>query len=95
MNEGIFDIRQAGKLDSSARIKELKPLKLLKDIAGIVAGYTCVDFGSGTGTFALPMAELVGVKGKLYAIDNSDTKLSHIKSKTPHPHLILTNSDVV
>ncbi len=94
MNEGIFDIRQAHKLDSPARIKELKPINLLKEVAGIGDGYTCVDFGSGTGMFALPMAELVGAKGKVYAIDNSDTMLSHIRAKKPPLNLMLINSDV-
>ena len=55
MGEGIFDIKQAKKLDNPDRINELKPLNLLRDLAGITNGYTCIDFGSGTGTFALPM----------------------------------------
>ncbi|MFC1916944.1 class I SAM-dependent methyltransferase [Chloroflexota bacterium] len=94
MSEGIFDTKQAYKLDNPGRIKELKPLELLRDIAAITTGYTCIDFGSGTGTFALPMADLVGDEGKIYAIDNSVEMLAHIKAKNPPPNLILLNSDV-
>jgi len=94
MSEGIFDIKQANKLDNRDRIKELKPLELLRDIAGIKTGYTCVDFGSGTGTFALPMTELVGDEGKVFAIDNSDLMFTHIRAKNPPSNLILINSDV-
>lgn len=94
MGEGIFDIKQAKKLDNPDRIKELKPLNLLRDVAGITKGYICIDFGSGTGTFALPMAELVGDEGTVYSIDNSVTMLSYIRAKNPPPNLILINSDV-
>ena len=44
--------------------------------------------------FALPMAELVGSKGRVYAVDNSEQMLTHIKSKNPPANLILINSDV-
>lgn len=94
MEDRVFDVRRADKLDKPERIKALRPLELLKDVAGIKAGYTCVDFGSGTGTFALPMAKLVGDKGVVYAIDSSDVMLGHIKAKNPPPNLILVNSDV-
>ncbi|MFC1944513.1 class I SAM-dependent methyltransferase [Chloroflexota bacterium] len=94
MSEGIFDTRQANKLDNPSRIEELKPLELLRDIAGISTGYTCADFGSGTGIFALPMTELVGDEGKVYAIDNSDVMHSHLRAKNPPPNLRIINSDV-
>ena len=94
MSEGIFDSRQASKLDNPGRIKELKPVELLRDVVVITMGYTCIDFGSGTGTFALPMVELVGGEGKVYAIDNSDVMLSHIRAKNPPPNIILINREV-
>ncbi|MFC2032419.1 class I SAM-dependent methyltransferase [Chloroflexota bacterium] len=94
MAEGIFGIKQAHKLDTPGRIIELKPRELLEDIAGITKGMISVDFGSGTGVFALPMADLVGNKGKVYAVDNSVEMLAHIKAKNPPPNLILLHSDV-
>ncbi|MFC1909394.1 class I SAM-dependent methyltransferase [Chloroflexota bacterium] len=94
MNEGIFGNRQTHKLDSSYRIEELKPLKLLKEVVGVTTGYACIDFGSGPGIFALPLAELVGNEGKVYAIDNSDAMLSYMRVNKPPPNLILINNDV-
>ena len=44
--------------------------------------------------FALPMAELVGSKGKVYAVDNSADMLGYIKAKNPPPNLVLVNNDV-
>lgn len=94
MNDGIFDTKQAQKLDNPGRIKDLRPQELLKDVAQIMIGNICVDFGSGTGIFALPMAELVGSKGKVYAIDNSLEMLAYIKAKNPPSNLVLVQSDV-
>ena len=94
MNDDIFNVEQAYRLDNPGRIDELKPLKPLRDTAGIQKEYTCIDFGSGTGAFALPMAELVGDKGKVYAIDNSAKMMEHINAKNPPPHLIPIQSDV-
>jgi ubiquinone/menaquinone biosynthesis C-methylase UbiE len=94
MNEGIFDARHAPMLDNPGRVKELRPQELLKNVVGVIEGMTCIDFGSGTGTFALPLAELVGDKGKVYAVDNSAELLEHIKSKNPPPNLIPVHSDV-
>jgi len=94
MNDGCFDVRKASKLDSEGRIRELKPYELLKDIAGVAAGMICIDFGSGTGTFALPLASCVGRKGKVYAVDNSIEMLQHIQAKNPPSNLVLIQSDV-
>lgn len=94
MNDGCFDVRKASKLDSEGRIRELKPYELLKDIAGVAAGMVCIDFGSGTGTFALPLASCVGNKGKVYAVDNSIDMLQHIQAKDPPSNLILVQRNV-
>lgn len=94
MNEGIFDVRKAPKLDNPGRIIDLRPRELLRDIAGVVSGDTGVDFGSGTGFFALPMAELVGSQGKVYAVDNSEEMMEHLRAKNPPANVILVNRDV-
>jgi ubiquinone/menaquinone biosynthesis C-methylase UbiE len=93
MDNGCFDIGRASKLDSEGRINELRPNELLKDVARIVSGMVCIDFGSGTGTFSLPMAQLVGNKGKVYAIDKSADMLEHIRAKKTPTNLILIKRD--
>ncbi len=94
MHEGCFDIRKAGMLDSKGRVAEVRPLELLQDIAGVNDGMVCVDFGAGSGTFALPMAKLTGARGKVYAVDRSPDMLGHLKEKHPPVNLILVQSDV-
>lgn len=94
MNDGCFNIKHASKLDSDGRLKELRPYELLKEVVSVAVGMVCVDFGSGTGTFALPMASLAGNEGKVYAVDRSVEMQAHIRAKNPPPNLILVESDV-
>jgi len=94
MDEGIFNIKRAHKLDNPGRVKELRPQELLMKVVKITNGNTCVDFGSGTGMFALPMAELVGSKGRIYAIDKSVEMLAYIRAKDPPMNLTLIHGDV-
>jgi len=94
MREGHFDPKIAPVLDSDQRLKELRPHQLLLDEAGIKRGWTCVDLGSGTGTFSLRMLSCVGDKGTVYAVDDSDEMLARIKAKNPPPNLILVHADV-
>jgi ubiquinone/menaquinone biosynthesis C-methylase UbiE len=95
MNDGCFNVKDAAKLDGEGRLKELKPYDLLREVAGISDGMVCIDFGSGTGTFALPLAELVGNQGKVYAVDRSAEMHVHIQAKNPPPNLVLVESDVI
>jgi len=94
MNDGCFDVKRASKLDSEGRIKELRLHEFLKDVARVTEGMVCIDFGSGTGTFALPMARCVGDNGKVYAVDSSAEMLGHIRAKNPPLNLVLVQRDV-
>src|SRR3972149_5539337 len=69
--DGIFKPGQASMLDSSGRLKELRPAELYRRYLKVKPGLTGVDLGSGTGVFALPLAELAG-NGTVYAVDHSD-----------------------
>lgn len=96
MSEGCFNVKHhVAKLDDEGRLKELRPYDLLKDVAEVRAGMVCVDFGSGTGVFALPLADIVGNQGKVYAVDRSAEMHARIQAKNPPPHLILVESDVI
>jgi ubiquinone/menaquinone biosynthesis C-methylase UbiE len=94
MTEGHFNPKRAPGLDSEDRLKELRPYHLLKDIADIKPGMTCIDLGSGTGTFSFPMLLSVGTEGTVYAVDDSAEMLEHLLEKNPPPNLILVPSDV-
>lgn len=93
MTEGHFDPKRASLLDSEERLKELRPQQLLTDIAGITKGLTCIDLGCGTGTFSFPMVLSVGNEGIVYAVDDSDEMLEHLRAKNPPPNLRLVYGD--
>jgi ubiquinone/menaquinone biosynthesis C-methylase UbiE len=90
----LFDISRAAKLDIPGRITELKPVKLLEEIAHIKKGMICVDLACGTGTLAIPMAELTGKNGKVYAVDRSPEMLEHLRHKSPPENIITVQRDV-
>ena len=52
------------------RIRDfLKPrMDLLKE-AGIEPGFCILDYGCGPGSYMVPLAQLVGISGKIYALD--------------------------
>jgi ubiquinone/menaquinone biosynthesis C-methylase UbiE len=55
-------------------------LELLRP-AEISEGETWAELGAGSGTFTSVLAELVGVTGKVYAVDKDKRALSYIKVK--------------
>lgn len=93
--EGVLDTSQGHKLDGEARIAELKPRELAEKVAGVKEGMTCVDFGSGTGVFALPLAELAGESGRVYTVDSSAEMQELLRAKNPPPQVIPTLADVM
>jgi len=48
---------------------------------GLGPGQRVLDYGCGSGTFALPAARIVGEKGKVYALDISSKALARVKAK--------------
>lgn len=51
--------------------------ELLREL-GVETGQTVLDFGCGTGTYALPAAEIVGQKGRVYAFDKDRDVLDEL-----------------
>ena len=82
------------RLEDESRVEELKPYDLLRNVAGITEGMTCVDLGCGTGVFTIPMAEITGKAGKVYGVDNSAELLEYLRRKKPPLNIVLINSDV-
>jgi ubiquinone/menaquinone biosynthesis C-methylase UbiE len=94
MQEGRFDVSRFDRLNEPGRIAELRPEKLLGEVAGVQPGMTCVDLGCGTGVFAFPMARLVGDSGKVFAVDSTVQMLDFLRTKAPPPNLVLVQGDV-
>lgn len=95
MTDNHFDIGSAARLDNPARIAELRIPELLREIGGVTTGMVCVDLGCGTGTFALPIAEIVGKLGKVFAIDDSDAMLGTLKSRKPPKSIMPVKADFI
>jgi ubiquinone/menaquinone biosynthesis C-methylase UbiE len=51
---------------------------LLKE-AGIKSGFCILDYGCGPGSYIVPLAELVGSSGKIYALDIHPVALKEVK----------------
>jgi ubiquinone/menaquinone biosynthesis C-methylase UbiE len=85
-------------LMSEERRQQHNPETILNE-AGITKGMTIADLGSGPGFFTIPMAQMTGEKGLVYAIDSNQTMLNGLieniaKSKV-NPNIIkIVNSDV-
>jgi len=54
---------------------------------GLVHGMRVADFGAGSGSYALALAEAVGKTGVLYAVDVQKDLLARIKSEAHRKHL--------
>lgn len=67
-------------LERPERIKEERTDKLLKAL-DIKPGMTVVDLGAGSGYYTFPMAELVGPKGKVIAVDIQKEMLTIIERR--------------
>jgi len=59
---------------------EAHVLKLLESI-GVKPGQVVLDFGCGSGTYAIPAARIVGGRGKVYALDKDSEVLDELMQK--------------
>jgi len=48
---------------------------------GIKKGHVVLDFGCGSGNYAIPAAKIVGEKGVVYALDKNRRKLDNLMSR--------------
>jgi len=58
----------------------LDPLSIVEQF-GIKEGMKVADLGSGSGYFAIYMAERVGASGKVYALDILEDKLDNLRAR--------------
>jgi ubiquinone/menaquinone biosynthesis C-methylase UbiE len=81
-----FDPRLKDQLLSEERQKLLQPAKLLRSL-GLRAGEALADIGCGPGFFTLPAAEIVGVRGLVYAADVQGDMLSAVRTRANEANL--------
>ncbi len=60
--------------------EEKKGIKFLERI-GIKSGQKILDFGARVGHYSIPAATIVGVAGKVYALDKNNDSLNELKRK--------------
>jgi ubiquinone/menaquinone biosynthesis C-methylase UbiE len=75
-----FPASEAHRLDDPARKEWLPPEEVLRVLA-LHSGETISDVGAGTGYFSLPLAQIVGSEGKVYAVDAQAEMLSLLQQK--------------
>ncbi len=92
--EEYFDPKnRALRMGNEERIKALRPNELIKDLAGVTKGMTCIDLGCGPGVLSFTMVLCVGNQGIVYATDSSDEMLEYIRAKNPPGNLTLVQCD--
>jgi ubiquinone/menaquinone biosynthesis C-methylase UbiE len=77
-----FDPSKHSRLDSDERRKVLPIEKILKRIRPL-KDLVVIDVGCGKGYFAFPIADGVGVNGKVYAVDTSEEMLTLLRQAIP------------
>jgi ubiquinone/menaquinone biosynthesis C-methylase UbiE len=81
-NDKRFDPQKWEGLVSAEREARWNPPQFLERFH-VQAGDTVLDLGCGPGFWTLPLAELVGEEGKVYALDVSQEMLEALKIQQP------------
>jgi ubiquinone/menaquinone biosynthesis C-methylase UbiE len=81
VGNGIMSVKEEGKVQPKSNLDfrlmsltykfrdlRLPRIDILKEV-GIKAGFHVLDYGCGPGSYIVPLAELVGASGKIYALD--------------------------
>jgi ubiquinone/menaquinone biosynthesis C-methylase UbiE len=67
-------------LEAPARVAALKVDEIIGRL-DLAPGQVVADLGAGTGVFTLPLAEAVGPKGRVYAVDIDPALVDYIRQK--------------
>jgi ubiquinone/menaquinone biosynthesis C-methylase UbiE len=79
-----FDAQHADKLENPERLIELPPARLV-ELLRLTGAETVVDFGAGTGMYAIPLAAAVPA-GRVLAVDEQPGLLDRLRTKlASHP----------
>ncbi len=74
-----FPAERRHLLKDEERQRWLPPEPILRAV-GIASGAVAVDIGAGTGYWTLPLSQLVGVEGMVYAVDVEPIMLEELRT---------------
>lgn len=87
-----FDVSERSKLDNPQRRAILPPEATLRSL-GLKAGEIMADIGCGIGYFTIPAGQIIGPKGKVYALDIAEEMLQEVDEAKKHNNM--TNIETV
>lgn len=87
-----FDPANIELLIGEERYKGMDPLEFLRS-NGLIQGMYIADVGCGPGFFTLPASEIVGERGKVYAVDSQENMLKALKRRKPTGNITIVQSD--
>jgi ubiquinone/menaquinone biosynthesis C-methylase UbiE len=88
-----FDPKKRQGLVSTERHAKWDPLRFLARL-DLQAGQTVLDLGCGPGFWTLPLAELVGPAGTVWALDVSQEMLDALTARRPPPQVRLLRCEL-
>lgn len=92
-NDKRFDPQKWEGLLSAEREARWNPSQFL-DRFHVQAGGAVLDLGCGPGFWTLPLAELVGSEGKVFALDVSQEMLDALEAQQPPVQVVLLLSEL-
>ncbi|HNV94654.1 MAG: hypothetical protein APG08_00929 [Candidatus Methanofastidiosum methylothiophilum] len=75
-----FNVKEMHKLDSFERRKILPPEEILIK-AGLKIKDIFLDIGCGIGYFSIPASRIIGIEGRVFALDTSSEMLEELKRR--------------
>ncbi|AGF58240.1 ubiquinone/menaquinone biosynthesis C-methylase UbiE [Clostridium saccharoperbutylacetonicum] len=81
-----FDVKNKHKLDNEKRRELLPPKQTLINLH-LQEEEIMADIGCGIGYFSIPASEVVGEKGKIFAMDISTEMLEEVKIRISDNHI--------
>jgi len=86
-NDKRFNPQKRYGLLSEERQARWNPHQFLQQFA-IQPGHTALDLGCGPGFWTLPLADIVGPTGKVWALDVSQEMLGTLAEQQPSAHVV-------
>ena len=81
----MYSSEHSSRLDNRFRKLVHNPKRFLCRL--VKPGDVVLDYGCGPGTFTLDLADMVGVRGKVFAVDLQQEMLDQLKKKAAGSHL--------